>query len=188
MALREILTGLGGARELPPLPEGFMFGMANSAHQCEAYNEALEDIWDIWERERGLTKRGQAIDFAKRYPGDIELAAQLGCQAFRTSLAWTRVEPEPGRFSQEALDHYQRLAMAIRAAGLEPIFSLHHFTWPPHVERRGGMLADDFPEWFADYTRQVVARLGGDVTWWVTFNALVSPKRLKSVIRASICG
>ena len=29
---------------------------------------------------------------------------------------------------------------ATEVAGLEPILTLHHFTWPPHVERRGGML------------------------------------------------
>jgi beta-glucosidase/6-phospho-beta-glucosidase/beta-galactosidase/ABC-type amino acid transport substrate-binding protein len=170
MTLKEILSRLGGGGELPPLPEGFMFGVANSAHQCEAYEPEVEDIWDIWERERGLTRRGRAIDFANRYPEDIARARDLGCHAFRTSLAWTRIEPEPGRFSQETLDHYERLALGIRAAGLEPILTLHHFTWPPHVERRGGMLADDFPEWFAEYTRQVVARLGAEVKWWVTFN------------------
>jgi beta-glucosidase/6-phospho-beta-glucosidase/beta-galactosidase/ABC-type amino acid transport substrate-binding protein len=170
MDLRDVLSGLGGGRELPPLPEEFMFGVANSAHQSEAYDPAFEDVWDVWERQKGLTKRGQATDFWNRYEEDIGLARDLGCKAFRFSIAWSRVEPEPGQFNHEALDHYRRLVAAIRTAGMEPILTLHHFTWPTHVEVRGGMLADDFPDTFAAFTARVVEHLGEEVTWWVTFN------------------
>ena len=170
MDLRDVVSGLTGERELPPLPEKFMFGVANSAHQCEAYDPGQEDIWDVWERQHKLTARGRATDFWNRYEEDIELAQDLGCSAFRFSVAWSRIEPEPGQFSQETLDHYARLVAAVRAAGMEPILSLHHFTWPTHVERRGGMLSEDFPDIFTDYTAQVVARLGKEIDWWVTFN------------------
>ena len=96
MDLRDVLSGLGGGRELPPLPEEFMFGVANSAHQSEAYNPALapDDVWDVWERqprEPMLTKRGRATDFWKRYKEDIKLARGLGCKAFRFSIE--SVEP-----------------------------------------------------------------------------------------------
>ena len=108
MDLRDVVSGLTGERELPPLPEKFMFGVANSAHQCEAYDPGQEDIWDVWERQHKLTARGRATDFWNRYEEDIELAQDLGCSAFRFSVAWSRIEPEPGQFSQEALDHYAR--------------------------------------------------------------------------------
>jgi beta-glucosidase/6-phospho-beta-glucosidase/beta-galactosidase/ABC-type amino acid transport substrate-binding protein len=170
MNLRDVLSGLVAGRELPPLPEEFMFGVANSAHQTEAYHPALEDIWDVWERQQRLTARGQATDFWNRYAEDVRRARDLGCKAFRFSIAWSRVEPEPGRFSPEALDHYRQLVATVRTAGLEPILTLHHFCWPIHVERRGGMLAEDFPDMFAHYTTQVVEHLGEDITWWVTFN------------------
>jgi beta-glucosidase/6-phospho-beta-glucosidase/beta-galactosidase/ABC-type amino acid transport substrate-binding protein len=168
--MRNPLTILFGERPLPPLPSSFLFGVANSDHQCEAYDPEREDIRDVWERLRRLTPRGRAIDFERRYPEDVGLAQQLGCTAFRFSISWARVEPAPGRFDEAALDHYRRLVKAIRAAGMEPILTLHHFSWPLHVEQRGGMLAAAFPDWFAAYADAVDEHLGDDVTYWLTFN------------------
>ncbi len=144
--------------------------MANSDHQCEAYDPECEDIRDVWERMRGLTPRGRATEFEHRYPEDVELAQRMGCTAFRFSVSWARIEPAPGEFDVSALDHYHRLVTAVRAAGMEPILTLHHFTWPLHVEQRGGMLAPAFPDWFAEYADAVAARMGDDVRYWLTFN------------------
>ncbi len=98
------------------------------------------------------------------------MAHDLGCKAFRFSIAWSRVEPEPGVFDEAAFDHYRLLISAIRAAGMEPLLTLHHFTWPVHVEKRGGMIADEFPEIYAHYVTEVVRRLGPQVRYWITFN------------------
>jgi beta-glucosidase/6-phospho-beta-glucosidase/beta-galactosidase len=48
----------------------------------------------------------------------------MGCTAFRFSVAWARVEPEPGVFDDAVLDHYQATVEAIRAAGMEPVVTL----------------------------------------------------------------
>jgi ABC-type amino acid transport substrate-binding protein len=105
-----------------------------------------------------------------RYAEDVDLARQLGCYAFRFSISWSRVEPSPGRYDDAAFEHYRQLIDAIRAAGMEPIVTLHHFTWPLHVEARGGMIASDFPDVFARYAQQVASRLGTAARYWITFN------------------
>lgn len=161
---------LRALRPTPALPEHFMFGVANADHQVEAYLPELEDIRDVWERERNLTMRGRATDFWNRYPEDIALAKSLGCTAFRFSIAWSRVEPRPGEYDEAAFEHYRRVLEAIRAAGMEPVVTLHHFTWPVHIEQRGGMIAEEFTQLFARYTAEVVNRLGKLVRFWVTFN------------------
>jgi beta-glucosidase/6-phospho-beta-glucosidase/beta-galactosidase/ABC-type amino acid transport substrate-binding protein len=152
------------------LPESFMFGVATADHQCEAYDPNYEDIRDIWEQRCHLTLRGRATDFWNRYPEDIRLAQELGCKLFRFSLAWSRLEPAPGQFNDEAFVHYQHLIETIHAAGMEPIMTLHHFTWPTHVQDRGGTIGTDFPDIFVSYVKEVVSRLGQQVRYWITFN------------------
>ena len=147
-----------------------MFGVATADHQCEAYDPVIEDIRDVWERTHQQTPRGRGTDFRNRYIEDIELARQMGCHVFRFSISWARVEPEPGVFSQDELEHYQRVIQAIRAAEMEPIVTLHHFTWPLHIEKRGGMISPKFPEYFCNYVREVVNFMGKDVRFWITFN------------------
>jgi beta-glucosidase/6-phospho-beta-glucosidase/beta-galactosidase/ABC-type amino acid transport substrate-binding protein len=154
----------------PPLPADFLFGLGNSDSQCEAFEPGTADIRDLWYERRRLQPRLRATDFWNRYPEDIALARDLGCRAFRFSLAWARIEPEPDRFSEAALDHYARVADSVRAAGMEPFVTLCHFVWPLHVERRGGMLDDRFPAMFARYAAQAGSRLGHAVQHWATFN------------------
>jgi beta-glucosidase/6-phospho-beta-glucosidase/beta-galactosidase/ABC-type amino acid transport substrate-binding protein len=157
-------------RRAAPFPPGFLFGVATADHQCEAYDPAREDVRDRFEAVRALTPRGRATDFGNRYPEDARLAAGLGCTAFRLSLAWSRLEPEPGVWDEAAFAHYRRVLVTLRAAGLEPFVTLHHNTWPVHVEERGGMVADAFPDWFEAYAREVATRLGDLITYYVTLN------------------
>src|SRR5579875_407552 len=157
-------------RPLPPLPESFVFGVATADHQCEAYDPAHEDIWDVWERRVGLTPRGSATDFWERYAEDVARARDLGCAAFRFSHSWARLEPRPGEYDASAFEHYRAISAAIRAAGMEPIVTLLHFTWPLHVEERGGLIDDRFPGIFAAYADEVVNRLGDSVRDWITIN------------------
>ena len=157
------------SRSAPPQAP-LLFGVATADHQCEAYDPEHEDIRDVWERRRGLTKRGQATDFWNRYAEDVQLARDLGCKVFRFSLAWSRLEPSPGQFDDAAFEHYRQVIDTIRTAGMEPVMTLHHFTWPVHVEERGGLTGKDFPHIFASYAAEVASRLGPLVRYWITFN------------------
>jgi beta-glucosidase/6-phospho-beta-glucosidase/beta-galactosidase len=148
-----------------------LFGVATADHQCEAYEPRWEDVRDRWERDRKLTPRGRATDFWTRYGEDVELARGLGCTAFRLSVAWARVEPSPGVFDAAALDHYREVVRAIVAAGMEPVVTLMHYTWPLHVQDdAGGLIGDPFPDRFAAYAAEVARALAPDVRWWLTFN------------------
>ncbi|HXM55403.1 MAG TPA: family 1 glycosylhydrolase [Candidatus Dormibacteraeota bacterium] len=147
-----------------------LVGVCTADHQCEAHEPACEDVRDRWERDMRLTPRGRATQFWTRYPEDVALARGLGCTAFRFSVSWARVEPAPGEFSAEALDGYRAIVDAIADAGMEPVLTLLHYTWPLHLADRGGLLAEDFPDAFARYTAEVVRAVGARVRYWVTLN------------------
>jgi beta-glucosidase/6-phospho-beta-glucosidase/beta-galactosidase/ABC-type amino acid transport substrate-binding protein len=147
-----------------------LFGVATADHQCEAYDPAYRDIRDEWEERRHLTARGQATDFWSRYPEDISLAQSLGCKLFRFSLSWARLEPTPGAFNKAAFAHYQDVLTKIREAGMEPLMTLMHFTWPLHVEKAGGLTGTAFCENYLRYVKEVVEQFGPQVRYWITFN------------------
>jgi beta-glucosidase/6-phospho-beta-glucosidase/beta-galactosidase len=144
--------------------------VATSDHQAEAYDPAYTDFRDQWEEHQRQTPRGRATDFWNRYPEDISLARGLGCKIFRFSISWSRVEPHRGEFAAEVLDHYRKVAKAVLATGMSPLVTLHHFTWPVHVQERGGMTAEKFPQWYRAYVQKVVDAVGELVPYWVTFN------------------
>ncbi len=156
----------------PPLPDTFRFGVAISDHQSEAFDDRFPpDIWDVWEHHRpGIVPRDRATDFWNRWEEDVRHAHQLGCRAFRFSIAWARVEPQPSQFDPAALDHYRAIVHRLRQLDMEPIVTLCHFVWPQHVEQRGGLRSDEFADWFAAYTAHVRAVLDPHVRYWLTFN------------------
>ena len=148
----------------------FLFGVASSDHQCEAYDPRYPDNWDLWEQKPGMTPRGRATDFWNRYEEDVDLARRLGARAFRFSISWSRVEPEPGVWDEAAFDHYREVIRAIRCAGMEPVVTLMHWVWPAHVQERGGLASPGFPDWFRAYASEVARRLGTEVRFWISLN------------------
>lgn len=155
-----------------PFPPAFRFGVATADHQCEAY-DGHDDIRDVWERDGHLTLRGRATDFWHRYQEDVDLARGLGCTIFRLSLSWARLEPEPGTWSDEAFDHYAAVLQYLHDAGMQSVVTLHHNTWPLHVQAAGGgagLLDPCFPDTFARYARRVAQRLGDRIDYYVTIN------------------
>lgn len=160
---------LPSMRSFPP---EFRFGVATADHQCEAY-DGRDDIRDVWEREERLTLRGRATDFWNRWREDVDLARGLGCRIFRLSLSWARLEPEPGAWSDADFAHYRELLQYLRDHDVASVVTLHHNTWPLHVQAAGnnaGMLDRGFPDRFAEYARVAAERLGDLVDYWVTLN------------------
>lgn len=116
---------------------------------------------------------GRACELWSRYPADFSLAGTLGFDAAQISVEWARIEPEPGRWDPNALDHYRAMVTCLRSAGQEPFVALWHFGNPLWFEERGGWRWRGAPRAFARYTRRVVQALGRDVNFYIT---VVEPK------------
>lgn len=167
---RALLTAIGAATLVaaspaadgqPPWPHDFVWGVATAAHQIEGGN-VNSDYW--------LLENLPVTDFAEpsldacdswhRWGEDVALVRGMGLSAYRFSVEWARIEPEEGRFSLAALDHYRRLCGACREAGIMPIATLHHFSSPRWLAARGGWEVAETAERFARYADRTVRAIG----------------------------
>jgi beta-glucosidase len=152
-------------------PTGFLWGAAGSGHQTEGDN-SLSDIWFAEHVEPTIFREpsGPACDAYARWAEDVDLAADLGLNAYRFSVEWCRVEPVRGEIRSDQLDHYEAIVDRCRDRGLAPLVTLNHFTCPRWFAEAGGWLAPDAPELFALYCQRVAARFGDRMASAVTMN------------------
>lgn len=150
-------------------PETFLWGSATSAHQVEGGN-ALNDWWEWEEKGRVPERSGEACRHYARFREDFQIAKSLHHNAHRFSLEWSRIEPEEGRWDEQAILHYQEVLDALRENALEPVVTLHHFTNPLWLSRKGGWENGEVVEHFSRYVRHVVDHLGKEIRYWVTLN------------------
>src|SRR5581483_3167797 len=113
---------------------------------------------------------GKACDHYHRFQEDFDIAKSLGHNAHRFSIEWSRIEPEEGKFDQKEIEHYRRVLKALRERGLEPFVTIWHWTLPLWLTEKGGILAEQFPEYFARYAETLANEFKNDVRFWMTIN------------------
>lgn len=174
----------------------FLWGASISSHQVEG---GVENDWTRWERENasewargGLLERarsvlgqasrpaaaadpsnyisGQATDHFNRYEEDADLAAEMGLNALRFSLEWSRLQPTEGELDADAVAHYREKIRALRDRGIEPVVTVWHYAHPQWFVDDYGWHHALAPAKFHDYARRVHDALGDLVTYWITMN------------------
>ncbi|HEX5719037.1 MAG TPA: GH1 family beta-glucosidase [Thermoanaerobaculia bacterium] len=167
-----------GAQDGVNFPQGFLWGAATSAYQIEGSplaDGAGPSIWQRFSHSPGLVKNGEngdvACDHYRRYEDDVRLMRDLGLNAYRFSVSWSRVLPEgKGRVNERGLDFYRRLVDALLANGIQPAVTLYHWDLPAALDDRGGWLNPDIANWFADYSEVMFKALDDRVEMWSTLN------------------
>ena len=168
-----------------PAKSWFLWGVATAAHQIEGAN-INSDYW-VLEHLPGTYFRepsGDACDSWNRWREDLALIQSAGLNAYRFSLEWARIEPEPGEFSAAALAHYRAICVACRELGIEPVVTFHHFTSPRWIAAAGGWENPDTAERYARYCERAARALAGSFGWACTLNepnAQVTSKVLQRV-------
>lgn len=156
----------------------FAWGAATAAYQIEG--AAYEDgkglsVWDMFTRKENAVWRNQngdiACDHYHRYQEDVGLLKAIGMNAYRFSVAWTRVIPTgTGAVNPQGLAFYDRLVDELLAAGITPYVTLFHWDYPYDLYCRGGWLNPDSPDWFAEYAAVLTDQLSDRVKHWMTLN------------------
>jgi beta-glucosidase len=152
-------------------PGGFTWGTATAAHQIEGGN--VNNDWWAFEHAPDTVcpePSGDACDSWERWEEDADLVAGLGLDHYRFSVEWSRIEPADGEFSQAALAHYRRQCEGLRARGIDPVVTFHHFTTPRWLTDQGGWESSMVIERFARFCTVVATALGGVMSRACTIN------------------
>jgi beta-glucosidase len=173
-------------RNLPPIeldeimaqatfhfPRGFLWGTATAAHQVEGNN--TNNQWWAWEQEPGRilegSKSGLACDWWNgRWREDFDRAAETFQNAHRLSVEWSRIQPTPDRWDEEALDRYLEILRGLQERGIMPMITLHHFTDPLWISESGGWENEETVKHFEKFVRKAVETFKDYVSYWTTIN------------------
>lgn len=151
--------------------EDFFVGAATAAHQVEGDNRN-SDFWAMEHMRHTsyVEPSGKAVDHYHRYEEDITLLAEAGLTAYRFSIEWARIEPREGQFDQEATEHYRKVIRFCKKKGVLPIVTLHHFSSPVWLIRKGGWTSQYVVGAFTRYVSYIVRELGSELTYVCTIN------------------
>ena len=195
-----------------PFPAGFLFGTATAGFQvdmgCPTISADLcEDRASDWYQfvtDPYFTKNPLLFiakaplrggpGFFETYRDDLRLAHdQLGTNAMRVSIEWSRIFPEATfgidgydalrqKAAPMALDYYHHLFAAMHEFHIKPIVTLNHYSLPlwmhdgKHTRRNParsgakGWLDPRIVGEIAKYAGFVAREFGGEVNIWATLN------------------
>lgn len=178
------------------LPEGFLWGGATAANQCEGSYDidgrglANVDVIPIGE-DRNRIVKGElkmydfddehfypakvGIDMYNRYKEDIKLFAEMGFTTYRMSIAWSRIFPngdekEP---NEKGLQFYENVFKECKKYGIEPLVTITHFDCPMHlIKEYGGWRNRKLVGFYENLCHVIFNRYKGLVKYWLTFNEI----------------
>jgi len=161
------------------MKKDFIYGAATSAYQIEgawAEDGKLPSIWDEISHGKHRTKvlRGQTGDIAcdhyHKWKEDIKLMKELGIDAYRFSISWSRImPPSPNDINWQGVDFYKQLVYELKKNDIEPFVTLYHWDLPKWLNDIGGWGNPDIIKHFKGYACMIFEALS-DVKYWITFN------------------
>jgi beta-glucosidase len=152
-------------------PKNFTFGVATAAYQVEGH---IDNDWSEWEQQGKLKdphmRCGRGVDHWNRFDLDVQLAQEVGSDAFRISLEWARIEPVRGQYDEAMVDQYRQRLLKMKAAGIRPVVTLHHFTHPKWFHSETPWHEPASVEMFRRYARVCAGILKGLDALVITIN------------------
>ena len=177
-------------------PEGFLWGGALAANQCEGgYRDGGKglttvdlcpagknrvsvmkgNIPELRIKEDEYYPSHEAIDFYHRYKEDIALLAEMGFKCLRVSIAWSRIFPNGDEETpnEEGLKFYDSMFDEMIKNNIEPVVTICHFDTPIGIiEKFGGWKNRKFIDFYLNYCKVIFERYKGKVKYWMTFNEI----------------
>lgn len=176
-------------------PKRFYWGAATSAHQVEGNTH---NQWTVWELENANTLAkaspyrvghlpswdeikaeaikpenyvsGEAADHYNLYEQDFDMVQDMGLNAFRFSIEWSRIEPKEGQWDIAEIEHYRQYIKSLKRRGIEPFVTLYHWTVPVWFAERGGFEKISNIKYFVRFAEKILTELGAELRYITTIN------------------
>ncbi|KAG8064804.1 hypothetical protein GUJ93_ZPchr0004g39267 [Zizania palustris] len=187
LLLLDVASGALNAAGEPPIsrksfPEGFIFGTASSSYQIEggaAMGGRGPSIWDTFTHKHPdkIADRSNgdvAVDSYHLYKEDVRLMKDMGMDAYRFSISWSRILPNgslSGGVNREGIRYYNNLINELLSKGVQPFATLFHWDSPQALEDKyNGFLSPNIINDFRDYAELCFKEFGDRIKHWITFN------------------
>ncbi|XWS31722.1 hypothetical protein CRYUN_Cryun23aG0100300 [Craigia yunnanensis] len=158
-------------------PPGFVFGSATSAYQVEgaaSKDGRTPSIWDTFAHSgyaNGATG-DVAVDQYHKYKEDVKLMAEMGLDAYRFSISWSRLIPNGrGPLNPKGVQYYNNLISELISHGIQPHVTLNNADLPQALEDEyGGWINGRIVKDFTAYADGCFREFGDRVSNWITVN------------------
>ncbi len=113
---------------------------------------------------------GRGVDHYNRFKEDFKLLKELNLSAFRFGIEWARVEPQEGKWDEEAIQHYHDYIDELRDLGIEPVLNLWHYTMPTWLAKKGGFEKRQNLQYWNRYVDRLATEFGKKLNYAITIN------------------
>ncbi|KAG2645003.1 hypothetical protein PVAP13_2KG392505 [Panicum virgatum] len=109
---------------------------------------------------------------------DVKLLKDMNMDAFRFSIAWTRILPTgslSGGINKEGVAFYNSLINEVIANGLKPFVTIFHWDTPQALESKyQSFLSENIMNDYVDFAEVCFREFGDRVKFWTTVNEPLS--------------
>lgn len=162
----------------------FLMGPATCTYQDSGAENCPHSQWASWEQQRipEHNRSGRSANLFQLYQTEggrallLNRLRKLRAKSYRLSVEWSQIQStSPTNWNEPALQIYVGLCRYLKANGIEPIVTLHHFSEPQwfHKEPSDKLGSFGNPEnvsYFVRFADRVIDALASDVKYFCTIN------------------
>ncbi|MFV0363976.1 MAG: GH1 family beta-glucosidase [Suipraeoptans sp.] len=160
------------------IPKDFVWGTSTASYQIEGApreDGKGENIWDRFSHVPGNICDNQtgddACDSYHNVKEDAILSEELGVNAYRFSISWSRVLPNGvGEINEKGMEYYNNLIDELLSRGIEPYVTIYHWDLPQKIQDKGGWSNIETADAYLNYAKILFIRFGSKVKYWTTLN------------------
>lgn len=148
-------------------PNGFIWSASTSSWQFEGRMENDLKGLSIQDIKENRIADEVCSDHVHHLKEDIELLKELGLNAYRFSISWSRIFPTGrGNLNEVGLNFYRDLIKQLNLAGIKPIVTMYHDDLPADLWKKGGWLNRETIDAFVEYAELLLKEFKEDVDFW----------------------